>query len=195
MNFDNINSFTAKVFGCISLNAVLDDVIADYLFTRAVLLTTPTVANVGMSLTIPIAIASDLLSGLYYNTETQIKSLTIGGAVLVVAGFILVNTDLVAVAEYLTDKYSASRDNYDIDGNLVEYAGNRNSASSVGSRGSSQASIRNFIPFSNTNNATKLTYQDNCSDVFPMGSLPEGVSDSKATGNPGSGYSQLNSTR
>jgi solute carrier family 35 protein F5 len=44
------------VFGFVMLNALFDDVIADYLWARSVLLTSPTVATVGLSMTIPMAI-------------------------------------------------------------------------------------------------------------------------------------------
>ena len=38
----------------------MNNVLSDYLWARAVVLTTPTVATVGLSLTIPLAFVSDL---------------------------------------------------------------------------------------------------------------------------------------
>ena len=38
----------------------MNNVLSDYLWARAVVLTTPTVATVGLSLTIPLAFISDL---------------------------------------------------------------------------------------------------------------------------------------
>lgn len=73
----------------------MDDVLGDYLFARAVLLTSPTVANVGMSITIPLAILSDAISSYYYDSEGyQLEASTAIGALLVILGFIVVNTGL-----------------------------------------------------------------------------------------------------
>ena len=49
------------MFGLILLKGLVDNVLSDYLWAKAVLLTSPTVATVGLSLTIPMAIASELL--------------------------------------------------------------------------------------------------------------------------------------
>ena len=59
---------------------------SDYLWARAVVLTTPTVATVGLSLTIPLAFLSDAaLNGI---SPAPMAGL---GAFAVVAGFVLVN--------------------------------------------------------------------------------------------------------
>ena len=52
---------TAPVLCLIVLKGLVDNVLSDYLWARAVLLTSPSVATVGLSLTIPMAIASELL--------------------------------------------------------------------------------------------------------------------------------------
>ena len=66
------------------------------MFARAILLTTPTVANVGVSLTVPLAIFTDILSKYYHRIPnwSYVPFTTILGAVLVFIGFVLVNTGL-----------------------------------------------------------------------------------------------------
>ena len=64
-----------------------NNVLADYFWARAVVLTSPTVVAVGLSVTIPIAFASDfLLHGLVPDV------LNACGAGLVICGFLCVNT-------------------------------------------------------------------------------------------------------
>lgn len=84
---DHIYSLTGTIFGYILLECIFDGVIADYLWARSVLLTTPTVATVGLSLTIPLAIVSDVIIG--YNGD--INALTLLGASLVTIGFVVIN--------------------------------------------------------------------------------------------------------
>lgn len=80
------NHFTPNVFGLICAEGIFDDVLSDYLWARAVVLTTPTIATVGLSLTIPLAFITDaIFHGIY---PTPLSSL---GAFAVVAGFVLVN--------------------------------------------------------------------------------------------------------
>ena len=70
------------------LNGVCDNVLSDYLWARAVLLTSPTVATIGMSITIPLAIISDLLLG-----NANLTIFSIFGAIFVIIGFVFVNID------------------------------------------------------------------------------------------------------
>jgi solute carrier family 35 protein F5 len=68
-------------------NGILNSVLSDYLWARAVVLTSATVATVGLGLTIPLAIASDWVMG-----HANVLSLqSVLGALTVLAGFILVN--------------------------------------------------------------------------------------------------------
>jgi len=67
--------------------ALADNVLSDYLWARAVVLTSATVATVGLGLTIPLAFASDWLLGRASVTSTE----SIVGAVSVLAGFLFVN--------------------------------------------------------------------------------------------------------
>jgi solute carrier family 35, member F5 len=80
------NNFSPKVFGLICVEGLFDDVLSDYLWARAVVLTTPTIATVGLSLTIPLAFITDaMFNGIY---PTAMSAL---GALAVVGGFVLVN--------------------------------------------------------------------------------------------------------
>ena len=74
--------------GFIILGGLCDNVFSDYLWARAVVLTSPTVATVGMSITIPFAMLSDFLLG---NNKSGVPVLSLLGAGLVVLGFALVN--------------------------------------------------------------------------------------------------------
>ena len=65
---------------------IVNNVVADYLWARAVVLTSATVATVGLSITIPIAIMTDTFLGNQNLTLPKIS-----GAVLVLIGFLVVN--------------------------------------------------------------------------------------------------------
>lgn len=69
---------------CIS--GLSNNVISDYLWARSVLLTSSTVATVGLSLTIPMAMAADFV----FQSESP-TVLSAVGAGLVILGFCLVN--------------------------------------------------------------------------------------------------------
>ena len=65
---------------------------------RSVLLTSPTVATVGLTLTIPMAIIVDLIAG---NTNSISSPLPLVGAALVVVGFIVVNVGCETCCEVI----------------------------------------------------------------------------------------------
>lgn len=75
------------VFGYLVAKGMLDNVLSDYLWARAVVLTSATVATVGLGLTIPLAFVSDLITG----HGNILDATSIMGAIAVLAGFILVN--------------------------------------------------------------------------------------------------------
>jgi solute carrier family 35 protein F5 len=86
MKIGHVNEITGEVVGFITLNGFSDTVLADYFWARAVILTSPTIATIGMSITIPIALLTDyFIKGV---SATWISGL---GASLVVIGFVLVN--------------------------------------------------------------------------------------------------------
>jgi drug/metabolite transporter (DMT)-like permease len=95
LSLGHVDEITGKVVGFISLNGFADTVLADYFWARAVVLTSPTVATIGMSITIPIAILSDFL--LKGNRATWVSIL---GALFVVSGFVLVNLTPETLSEY-----------------------------------------------------------------------------------------------
>ena len=79
---------TSIVIGYLVAQGLLDNVLSDYLWARAVLLTSATVATVGLGLTIPLAFVSDWIMG-----HGTISALSTGGALAVLLGFVLVNVD------------------------------------------------------------------------------------------------------
>jgi solute carrier family 35, member F5 len=76
-----------EVFGFLAIKGLFDNVLSDYLWLRAVILTSATVATVGLGLTIPLAFMSDLWQG----AEDVITFGSVTGALLVLFGFVLVN--------------------------------------------------------------------------------------------------------
>eukprot|EP00640_Fibrocapsa_japonica_P000084 CAMPEP_0113934354 /NCGR_PEP_ID=MMETSP1339-20121228/1683_1 /TAXON_ID=94617 /ORGANISM="Fibrocapsa japonica" /LENGTH=373 /DNA_ID=CAMNT_0000936125 /DNA_START=150 /DNA_END=1271 /DNA_ORIENTATION=+ /assembly_acc=CAM_ASM_000762 len=81
-----VAGLTWQVGGWLVVKGLFDNVLSDYLWARAVVLTSPTVATVGLSLTIPMAIISDLVLG-----KLHADLLYFLGAISVLTGFILVN--------------------------------------------------------------------------------------------------------
>lgn len=67
--------------------AFFDNVLSDYLWARAVILTSATVATVGLGLTIPLAFFSDWFMG--HDDVVSLQS--VAGAIAVLFGFIFVN--------------------------------------------------------------------------------------------------------
>jgi len=78
---------TALVFAYLIAKAFFDNVLSDYLWARAVVLTSATVATVGLGLTIPLAFLSDWLLGRSGLTTPE----SVVGAFSVLVGFLLVN--------------------------------------------------------------------------------------------------------
>jgi len=79
-----------KVFLALIAKGLFDNVLADYLWARAVVLTSPSLASVGLSLTIPLAVASDA-ARLPGSDPIQGGAGMVIGGLLVLAGFGLVN--------------------------------------------------------------------------------------------------------
>ena len=88
MKIDQTASATPVILADIAFTGICDDVISDYLWARAVVLTSPTVATIGMSITITLAMISDLLLG--KQSPTVMSGL---GAFLVALGFVFLHTD------------------------------------------------------------------------------------------------------
>ncbi|KAA8521728.1 hypothetical protein F0562_012401 [Nyssa sinensis] len=78
------------------LNGFMGSVLSDYLWALSVVWTTPLVATLGMSLTIPLAMVADMvIHGRHYS------AIYILGCIQVFAGFVIAN---------LSDKYSCKED-------------------------------------------------------------------------------------
>mmetsp|Transcript_33938 Transcript_33938/g.44777 ORF Transcript_33938/g.44777 Transcript_33938/m.44777 type:complete len:372 (-) Transcript_33938:305-1420(-) len=75
-----------EILGCLVVKGLLDNVLSDYFWARAVVLTTPTVATVGLSLTIPLAFASDFVLG-----KSHSSLISYAGALAVFIGFVMVS--------------------------------------------------------------------------------------------------------
>jgi solute carrier family 35 protein F5 len=82
------NPLTLVVFGFLVVKGLFDNVLSDYLWLRAVILTSATVATVGLGLTIPLAFASDFVLG---KSSHGLTAGTVIGALFVLLGFCLVN--------------------------------------------------------------------------------------------------------
>lgn len=80
-------TLTAWVFGCLVVTGLFNNVLSDYLWARSVILTSATVASVGLGLTIPFAFVTDVLMGV----EDVLNPESIFGAGFVLFGFVLVN--------------------------------------------------------------------------------------------------------
>jgi solute carrier family 35 protein F5 len=82
-------TLTASIFLFLILKGLLDNVLSDYLWARAVILTSATVASVGVGLTIPMAFLADWIMDNHSVTSRG----DVIGAVFVLFGFVFVNID------------------------------------------------------------------------------------------------------
>ena len=83
-------TLTWTIFLFLILKGLFDNGISDYLSARALILTSATVALVGLGLTIPMAFVADLIMG---NTEEKRHLGDVLGAMCVLFGFVFVNID------------------------------------------------------------------------------------------------------
>ena len=87
--WEEICSLNWRIAGFIVLLSIINNFFSEYIWARSVLLTTPTVATVGMSLTIPLAYCIDLL---WLHTKGAGSLLGGLGAAITVLGFAFVNS-------------------------------------------------------------------------------------------------------
>ncbi|KMT05605.1 hypothetical protein BVRB_7g167460 [Beta vulgaris subsp. vulgaris] len=88
LHFTKMESFTTytwKQFSLIMGKGLLDNVLSDYLWAKAVILTTTTVATAGLTIQVPLAALVDTLTGNAPNTMNYI------GAASVMVGFAGIN--------------------------------------------------------------------------------------------------------
>jgi len=89
---ESLATLTLPVLGLIVLKGLVDNVLSDYLWALAVLLTSPSVATVGLSLTIPMAIASQLLlPPSWLVAAAPLTAIDFLACACVVAGFVVIN--------------------------------------------------------------------------------------------------------
>jgi solute carrier family 35 protein F5 len=89
LDYSNVEAFRVpplKVIGALFLNGLLGTVLSDYLWSLSVLLTSPLIATIGLSLTIPLAVVADAI----------LRSADFGwayllGSAAVLVGFVMVN--------------------------------------------------------------------------------------------------------
>uniref|UniRef100_A0A7N0ZZ95 EamA domain-containing protein n=1 Tax=Kalanchoe fedtschenkoi TaxID=63787 RepID=A0A7N0ZZ95_KALFE len=88
LNFTHLESFNAltwKQFGLVVGKGLLDNVLSDYLWAKAVLLTTTTVATAGLTIQVPLAAIVDYIIGNAPNLLDYI------GAAAITLGFVGIN--------------------------------------------------------------------------------------------------------
>ncbi|KMT16060.1 hypothetical protein BVRB_3g052310 [Beta vulgaris subsp. vulgaris] len=88
LHFTEVESFTTftwKQFSLILGKGLLDNVLSDYLWAKAVLLTTTTVATAGLTIQVPLAALVDTLIGNAPNTMDY------AGAAAIMVGFVGIN--------------------------------------------------------------------------------------------------------
>ena len=102
--FESFEIPTAEIFGYLLLNAVLGTALSDFLWLKSILLISAVVATVGLSLTIPIAMFSDML--IY---AAHYEPLYIVGAILVSIGFMIVNFDFEVLVKLLEKRKEWNR--------------------------------------------------------------------------------------
>ena len=59
---EDLSPLTPTILGLIVFKGLADNVLSDLLWAQAILLTSPTVATVGLSLTVPLAMLADLIT-------------------------------------------------------------------------------------------------------------------------------------
>ena len=90
---------TWSIFLFLLIKGLLDNVLSDYLWARAVILTSATVASVGVGLTIPMAFVADWIMRNYDSDVGQkngdnVQSGEVWGALFVLLGFLFVNVNV-----------------------------------------------------------------------------------------------------
>ncbi|KAG2176688.1 hypothetical protein INT44_007352 [Umbelopsis vinacea] len=85
---------TGAVWGLILLNALIGTFLSDYLWLLAMLMTSPLVVTLGLSLTIPVALTGDFV---FKHVVPNLQYWA--GAILVIAGFLSVNMAALSEVE------------------------------------------------------------------------------------------------
>jgi solute carrier family 35 protein F5 len=104
------SSVSVLVLGFVVLKGLFDNVLSDYLWLRAIMLTSATVATVGLGLTIPLAFASDFL----LQRSDVLTAGSVMGALAVLGGFVLVNVGSKEETNHGSDHHN---DNFSLETN------------------------------------------------------------------------------
>ncbi|KAL1514814.1 hypothetical protein AB1Y20_003899 [Prymnesium parvum] len=89
---EDLNSITWPIVGLLLCKGVFDNVLSEYLWAQSVLLTSPSVATVGTSITVPLALISDAVLPSAWLVAPSSPSLpSVGAAVCVLVGFVTIN--------------------------------------------------------------------------------------------------------
>ena len=89
---ESLSSITPAITALILSKGLFDNVLSDYLWAKAVLLTSPSVATIGMSLTVPLAVVSDMLLPCRWLIDAAAPTgLSALAAISVVSGFVVIN--------------------------------------------------------------------------------------------------------
>jgi len=73
---------------------LFDNALSDFLWARAILLVGPTIATVGLSIQVPIAmVVEPFVRAHGWWSETELCVLELSGAVCILLGFVAVSTD------------------------------------------------------------------------------------------------------
>lgn len=90
----DLTAFNPTALGLALLNGLMDYVVADYTWARAVLLLSPTVATLGTSIQVPVATAADVFLGApHWLDSWKAVGLTAAGTVLILGGVGGINLD------------------------------------------------------------------------------------------------------
>eukprot|EP00586_Coscinodiscus_wailesii_P018563 CAMPEP_0172500856 /NCGR_PEP_ID=MMETSP1066-20121228/143947_1 /TAXON_ID=671091 /ORGANISM="Coscinodiscus wailesii, Strain CCMP2513" /LENGTH=393 /DNA_ID=CAMNT_0013275337 /DNA_START=329 /DNA_END=1510 /DNA_ORIENTATION=+ len=85
---DDAGGLTREIITLLVFKGLFNNVISDYLWARAVVLCSATVATVGLGLTIPLAFLSDA-----FVSGVKPSEYSLAGAMTVLLGFVVVNVD------------------------------------------------------------------------------------------------------
>lgn len=100
-DIESLSNLSWQIVFLLVVKGLFDNVLSDYLWARAVVLTSPTVATIGLSLTIPMAIFSDhVLQHIQPDFATYVAS------TMVLIGFIIINvsSDLLCSSSKITQR-------------------------------------------------------------------------------------------
>eukprot|EP00746_Dinoflagellata_sp_MGD_P050517 gnl/MRDRNA2_/MRDRNA2_226506_c0_seq1.p1 gnl/MRDRNA2_/MRDRNA2_226506_c0~~gnl/MRDRNA2_/MRDRNA2_226506_c0_seq1.p1 ORF type:complete len:181 (+),score=14.05 gnl/MRDRNA2_/MRDRNA2_226506_c0_seq1:3-545(+) len=100
-------TLTFAIVGWLAAKGLLDNVLSNYLWATAVLWTTPTVATVGLTLTIPLAVVADLVTGQLPATGAGKFWSCLSGS-LVILGFLLINLSSLRHTRTSDERLTAS---------------------------------------------------------------------------------------